>query len=52
MTGAQTELSGRLNRSARMHSEFYWVFLEEARATNSSNLESRSFRTGDWFVFL
>jgi len=31
--------------------EFYRV-LFDARATNSSNLESKSFRTGDWFDFL
>jgi hypothetical protein len=33
------------------HSESYWVFFE-ARATNSSNLESKSFRAGDSFDFL
>ena len=37
---------------AKMHSEFYWVFFEEARATNSSNFESKSFRMGDPFDFL
>jgi hypothetical protein len=31
--------------------EFYRV-LFDARATNSSNLESKSFRMGDWFDFL
>jgi hypothetical protein len=36
---------------AELHSEFYWVFFE-ARATNSSNLESKSLRTGDWLDFL
>jgi len=36
---------------ARMHCEFYRVLLD-ARATNSSNLESKSFRAGDWFDFL
>jgi hypothetical protein len=30
--------------------ESYRVF--DARATNSSNLESKSFRIGDWFDFL
>ena len=35
---------------ARMHFEFYRVLIE-ARATNSSNLESKSFRIGDWFNF-
>jgi hypothetical protein len=30
---------------------FYRVLLD-ARATNSSNLESKSFRAGDWFDFL
>jgi hypothetical protein len=50
--GAQPGEVGQPNRFARMHSEFYWVFFEEARATNSSNLESKSFRTGDWFDFL
>jgi hypothetical protein len=33
------------------HSEFYWIFFE-TRATNSSNLESKSFRMGDLFDFL
>ncbi len=37
--------------STKIHSEFYWVFFE-TRATNSSNLESKSFRMGDWFDFL
>jgi len=32
-------------------SEFYWVFFE-TRATNSSNLESKSLRMGDLFDFL
>jgi len=32
-------------------SEFYWVFFE-TRVTNSSNLESNSFRMGDLFDFL
>ena len=41
----------RPKRFTEMHSEFYWVFFE-TRATNSSNLESRSFRMGDWFDFL
>jgi len=36
---------------AGMHFEFY-RFLFDTRATNSSNLESRSFRMGDWFDFL
>ena len=40
-----------LDVSAKMHSESYWVFFE-ARATHSSNLESKSFRMGDWFDFL
>jgi hypothetical protein len=31
--------------------EFYRVVFD-ARATNSSSLESKSFRTGDWFAFL
>ena len=35
----------------RIHFGFYRV-LFDARATNSSNLESRSFRMGDWFDFL
>jgi hypothetical protein len=34
-----------------MYSEFYRVFFE-TRATNSSNLESKSFRMGDSFNFL
>ncbi len=34
-----------------IHFGFYRV-LFEARATNSSNLESNNFRTGDWFDFL
>src|SRR6266852_5295294 len=34
-----------------MHFEFYRV-LSDTRATNSSNLESKSFRMGDWFDFL
>jgi hypothetical protein len=41
----------RPNRFAKLHAEFYWVFFE-ARATNSSNLESKSFRMGDSFDFL
>ena len=36
---------------ARMPFELYRV-LFNARATNSSNLESKSFRMGDWFDFL
>ena len=36
---------------ARMHFEFYRVFFD-ARATNSSTLESKSFRMEDWFDFL
>ena len=36
---------------SRVHSEFYRVLLD-ARATNSSSFESKSFRTGDWFDFL
>jgi len=36
---------------SRIHFGFYRV-LFDARATNSSNLESNSFRTGDWFDFL
>ena len=39
------------NPWARMHFKFYGV-LFDARATNSSNLESKSFRMGDWFDFL
>jgi len=37
--------------SNRKALEFYRV-LFDARATNSSNLESKSFRMGDWFDFL
>jgi hypothetical protein len=33
------------------HQELYRVFFE-TRATNSSNLESKSLRMGDWFDFL
>jgi hypothetical protein len=36
---------------AIMHSESYPVFFE-TRPTNSSNLESKRFRMGDWFDFL
>ena len=36
---------------AMMHSESYRVFFE-TRATNSSDLESKSFRMGDSFDFL
>jgi hypothetical protein len=36
---------------AKMNSESYRV-LFETRATNSSNLESKSLRIGDWFDFL
>jgi len=36
----------------RVHFEFlYWLFFD-ARATNSSNRESKSLRIGDWFDFL
>jgi len=41
----------RPKRFTEMYSEFYWVFFE-TRATNSSNLESKSFRMGDSFDFL
>ena len=34
-----------------VHFEFYRL-LFDARATNSSNLESKSLRIGDWFAFL
>jgi hypothetical protein len=47
--GAQTQRSWSPEPFfAELHSQFYWVFFE-ARATNSSNLESKSFRTGDSF---
>jgi hypothetical protein len=36
---------------ARCHPQFYWIFFE-TRATNSSNLESNSFKMGDLFDFL
>ncbi|SRR5260221_2530651 len=36
---------------AGMHFELYRALLD-TRATNSSNLESRSFKAGDWFDFL
>jgi len=36
---------------AKMHFGSYRFFFE-TRATNSSNLESKSFRMGDWFDFL
>ena len=41
----------RPKRFTEMHSEFYCVFFE-TRAINSSNLDSKSFRTGDLFDFL
>jgi len=41
----------RPNRFTKLHSEFYWVFFE-TRATNSSNLESKSFSMGDLLDFL
>jgi hypothetical protein len=41
----------RPNRFTKLQSEFYWVFFE-ARATNSSDLDSKSFRMGDLFDFL
>jgi hypothetical protein len=34
-----------------VHFEFYRA-LWDTRATNSSNFESKSYRTGDWFDFL
>src|SRR4029077_3603443 len=41
----------RPNRFSKLHSESYWIFFE-TRAINSSNLDSKSFRTGDSFDFL
>ena len=43
--------SGRSAAKVAAHSGFYWIFCV-ARATNSSNLESKSFRMGDLFDFL
>jgi len=43
--------SDRRSRATAAHVLAQCVFLE-ARATNSSNLESRSFRIGDSFDFL
>jgi len=43
--------SGTPQAFAGFHFEFYWVFFA-TQATNSSNLESKSLKIGDWFDFL
>ena len=49
---SQTSLRRRLSQlKIGALFDFYRV-LFDARATNSSNLESKSFRMGDWFDFL
>jgi hypothetical protein len=39
-------------RATRWDASRVYRVLFDARATNSSNLESKSFRMGDWFDFL